>query len=74
MVDIPNRNVLASIAQGDQRFVRFLEDVAAAINADGIGAARPVAPFVGQQHYDTALGLPIWFNGSIWTDAQGLAV
>ena len=74
MVDAPNRNALTLISHGDLRSVKFFEDVATAINANGIGIARPLSPFKGQQHYDTSLNLPIWFNGSIWTDAAGLAV
>lgn len=74
MVTPPPRNSLAIIAHGDTRAVKFFEDVADAINANGVGASRPIYPAIGQQHYDTALSIPIWFNGSIWTDAAGLAV
>lgn len=74
MVDTPTRNTLAIIAHGDMRAVKFFEDVGAAINANGSGASRPPNPFLSQQHYDTVLGIPIWFNGLIWTDAQGVAV
>lgn len=74
MVDTPTRNTLSIIAHGDQRAVKFFEDVGAAINANGVGIARPPTPFRGQQHYDTVLLIPIWFNGTIWTNAAGVAV
>lgn len=74
MVDTPTRNALAIIAHGDQRAVKFFEDIGDAINSNGIGTVRPATPFQGQQHYDATLLKPIWWNGTIWTDAAGLAV
>jgi len=74
MVTPPTRNSLAVIAHGDQRAVKFFEEVAVAINANGVGDARPDPAILGQQHYDTTLLIPIWWNGTIWTDAAGLAV
>jgi hypothetical protein len=47
------------------------------LNWSGVTASRPVAPYVGQQYYDTALGaagLPIWWNGAAWMDAAGVLV
>ena len=74
MADTPTRNTLLIIAHGDQRAVKFFEDVGAAINANGSGDTRPTTPFLSQQHYDTVLLRPIWWNGTIWTDALGVAV
>ena len=74
MVTPPTRNSLTIIAHGDTRAVKFFEDVAAAINNPNAGDMRPDAPGLGQQFYDTVIGQPIWFNGTIWTDALGVAV
>ena len=35
---------------------------------------RPRAPAKGQMFYDTTLKKPIWFNGTVWTDATGMKV
>ena len=35
---------------------------------------RPDDPKTGQPHFDTDLGLPIWYNGSDWVDATGATV
>jgi hypothetical protein len=37
-------------------------------------AGRPASPKTGQPHFDTDLGLPIWYNGSDWIDATGAVV
>lgn len=36
--------------------------------------SRPSAPITGAQIYDTTLGRPIWWNGSVWKDAAGTTV
>lgn len=41
----------------------------------GTTAGRPVTNLgVGQYYFDTTLGLPIWWNGSIWVNAAGTGV
>jgi hypothetical protein len=30
--------------------------------------------FVGQQFFDTTLGIPIWWNGTVWKNASGTTV
>lgn len=37
-------------------------------------ASRPTATAVGQSHFDTTLGKPIWWNGTVWKDATGATV
>jgi hypothetical protein len=41
----------------------------------GVSAARPALSLqVGQQYFDTTLGIPIWWDGTNWVDATGTTV
>jgi hypothetical protein len=40
----------------------------------GATAQRPAQPVVAQRYYDTDLGIPIWWNGSVWKNAAGATV
>jgi hypothetical protein len=40
----------------------------------GATGARPTGAVAGAQWYDTTLGKPVWFNGSVWKDAAGNTV
>jgi hypothetical protein len=41
----------------------------------GTTAQRPVSGLVpGLQFYDTTLGIPIWYNGTVWKNAAGTTV
>ncbi|MFC4428022.1 SGNH/GDSL hydrolase family protein [Deinococcus navajonensis] len=40
----------------------------------GATSARPVTPMAGDQHYDTTLSKPVWWNGAAWKDAAGTTV
>jgi len=43
--------------------------------ASGTTANRPTLQVqVGQQYYDTTLGIPIWYNGTVWKNASGTTV
>ena len=42
--------------------------------ASGATAARPTGLYVGQPFFDTTLGRPIWWNGTIWVDSAGTGV
>lgn len=42
--------------------------------ASGTTARRPTTKTVGYQYYDTTLGKPIWWNGTVWKDAAGVTV
>ena len=44
------------------------------VTANGITASRPPNPVTGQFYYDTQIGKPIWWNGSVWKDAQNNTV
>jgi hypothetical protein len=42
---------------------------------NGVTADRPTQNLqVGQFYYDTTLGIPIWYNGTVWKNASGTTV
>jgi predicted RecA/RadA family phage recombinase len=43
-------------------------------HSSGTTAQRPTTVFVGFQHFDTTLGLPVFWNGSVWKTAAGATV
>jgi hypothetical protein len=46
-----------------------------ALPSTGNTASRPVNKVnIGQQYFDTTLGVPIWWNGSAWVNASGAVV
>jgi len=46
-----------------------------AIPNSGTTANRPTAGLqVGQFYFDTTLGIPIWYNGTVWKNASGTTV
>jgi len=48
---------------------------AASIPDSGTKTQRPVENLlVGQQFFDTTLGIPIWWNGTVWKNASGTTV
>lgn len=52
---------------------------AVAIPDSGTTTQRPLqnvqAPLsIGQQFFDTTLGIPIWWNGTVWKNASGTTV
>jgi hypothetical protein len=41
----------------------------------GTGAERPAVELhIGQMFFDTTLGIPIWYNGTVWKNASGTTV
>lgn len=40
----------------------------------GITVDRPPTPYIGEQWFDTTVGLPIWWNGASWINAAGVVV
>jgi hypothetical protein len=41
----------------------------------GTTANRPTLELqIGQPYYDTTLGIPIWYNGTVWKNASGTTV
>lgn len=43
-------------------------------NTAGSTANRPTQVYTGLMHFDTALGKPVWWDGTQWVDATGTAV
>jgi len=41
---------------------------------DGTTAARPATVSIGTMYLDTTLGIPIWWNGTVWINASGATV
>jgi hypothetical protein len=42
---------------------------------NGVTADRPTQNLqVGQFYFDTTLGIPIWYNGTVWKNASGTTV
>jgi PKD repeat protein len=42
--------------------------------ASGTTSARPASVPVGYGYWDTTLGKPVWWNGTVWKDATGTTV
>lgn len=53
----------------------YIEDNIGWIANSGATAARPSpTPLVGTPFYDETLSKPIWWNGTVWKDADGVTV
>lgn len=49
--------------------------VAISVPESGPTADRPITNLaIGQQFFDTTLGIPIWYDGTNWVDATGATV
>jgi hypothetical protein len=45
------------------------------VPSSGTTANRPTLQVqVGQSYFDTTLGIPIWYNGTVWKNASGMTV
>lgn len=45
------------------------------IPPSGTTADRPTLQLqIGQSYFDTTLGIPIWYNGTVWKNASGTTV
>jgi len=43
--------------------------------ASGTTANRPTFNLlVGTNYFDTTLGIPIWYNGTVWVNSSGITV
>jgi hypothetical protein len=41
---------------------------------DGTTAQRPATVGLGTMYFDTTLGIPIWWKGTVWVNASGVTV
>jgi hypothetical protein len=59
-----------------QDFNAILDAIIAAggINRFGATGARPAGVAIGTPYFDTTLGVPCWWNGTIWVNSTGGAV
>jgi hypothetical protein len=49
--------------------------VAISTPQNGTTADRPTQSLqIGQFYFDTTLGIPIWYNGTVWKNASGTTV
>ena len=50
-------------------------NIANSTPASGTTVKRPLNDLqVGQFYFDTTLGIPIWWNGTVWKNASGTTV
>lgn len=54
--------VFAALLRGEQQAAPFTT------------ATRPVVTTIGAAIFDTTLGKPVWWNGTVWKDATGTTV
>jgi hypothetical protein len=45
-----------------------------ALGSTGTTLQRPATPIMGQYYFDTTLVIPIWWNGTNWTNSAGAPV
>lgn len=50
-----------------------MQQLAAKPKGFGTTAQRPKKPTTGDTWFDTTLGYPIWWSGTQWVDATGVA-
>jgi hypothetical protein len=58
-------------------YFNTIDNFAQNINVPSSGATadRPTTFLqVGQFYFDTTLGIPIWYNGTVWKNASGTTV
>lgn len=63
---------LQGVNDGFRNFFTALFTICNALTMSGTTALRPTAGlWVGRTYFDTTLGFPIWFDGTVWVDATG---
>jgi hypothetical protein len=45
-----------------------------AITKGGTSGSRPITPVQYTNYFDTTLGIPVWYSGSVWVNANGAIV
>lgn len=52
----------------------YVNDLPITVIHSGPSSGRPAGKQVGYSYFDTTLGKPIWWKGSVWVDATGTMV
>ncbi len=74
---VPKSNDLEGLRQLFQDLTSSLQQIAGANNYpdNGPSTARATQQLVvGQVHFDTTLGKPVWWTGTAWVDGAGTPV
>lgn len=71
--DAPGHSLIDRIASALQPRIRRLINVAIEPSSSAT-ADRPTGMPTGYPHFDTTLGIPVWWNGAAWVNASGAAV
>lgn len=60
---------------GWSNFFNTVSTLLSALTQSGTTAQRPVkARWIGMTYFDTTLGIPIWYKGTVWVNASGSVV
>jgi len=68
---------LENLTNAMRLYFNQVDNFAQSINIPDSGTTtnRPTAGLqVGQFYFDTTLGIPIWYNGTVWKNANGTTV
>lgn len=58
-----------------QSWLTRVQSVLNAVTSSGATSNRPTQNlYAGQLFFDTALNIPIWWNGAAWVNASGVVV
>lgn len=75
---IPNTAVDELGGRVNQGWAQFFSTVSTLLMALTMSGTTPQRPtrllWVGRPYFDTQIGIPIWYNGTIWIDAAGSPV
>lgn len=78
VVELPDAIVRANKILAFDQFgdptVATADEIDILRSAAGTSAERPSFPRVGFQYFDTTLGYPIWWKGSVWVNSSGTTV
>lgn len=68
---LPQSGFLGSLIFDARKSLTSQDDPAMGDTASRPSGPAPYGPRLGQMYFDTTIGFPVWYNGSIWVDASG---
>lgn len=75
---IPEGQLVEQDGSANTSFKQWLSTIhriVVSMQQSGTTANRPdKLLWVGRRYFDTTLGKPIWYSGSVWVDATGASV